>query len=75
LQLHLLQKICDYFVLFIMVVISFFTPRANEDQLQGLTYFSQSSDQIAETKASWSFWDVLTSAVVVGACVLFYIYF
>jgi SSS family solute:Na+ symporter len=64
-----------FFTMALMVVISFFTPRANEEQLQGLTYFSQSSDQIAETKASWSFWDVLTSAVVVAACVLFYIYF
>ncbi len=64
-----------FFTMALMVVISFFTPRAGEEQLQGITYFSQSPEQIAETKASWSYWDILTSAVVVAVCVLFYIYF
>jgi len=40
-----------------------------------LTYFSQSKEQRAETRASWSAWDIVTSAVVVGLCVAFYIYF
>jgi len=64
-----------FFTMALMVIISFFTPRAGEEQLQGITYFSQSPDQIAETKASWSYWDIVTSAVVVAVCVLFYIYF
>jgi solute:Na+ symporter, SSS family len=59
----------------IMVVVSFFTPRAGEEQLQGLTYFSQTPEQIAETRSSWTTWDVITSLVVVGICVAFYIYF
>lgn len=64
-----------FFTMAAMVVISFFTPKAGEKQLQGLTYFSQSPEQIAETRNSWSGWDVFTSAVVVAACVGFYIYF
>ena len=63
------------FTILLMVVISFFTPKATIEQLQGLTYFSQSKEQRAETKASWSSWDILTSVVVVGLCVAFYIYF
>ncbi|NTV83757.1 MAG: sodium/solute symporter [Bacteroidales bacterium] len=59
----------------VMVLISFFTPKAGEEQLQGLTYFSQSPEQIAETRASWSMIDVFTSLVVVAVCVGFYIYF
>jgi solute:Na+ symporter, SSS family len=59
----------------IMVVISLFTPKAGAEQLQGLTYFSQTPEQIAETRASWSKTDVLTSLVVVAVCVVFYIYF
>lgn len=59
----------------IMVVISLFTPRAEKEQLQGLTYFSQSPEQIAETRASWSKMDVFTSLLVVAVCVVFYIYF
>jgi solute:Na+ symporter, SSS family len=64
-----------FFTMAAMVVISFFTPKAGEKQLQGLTYFSQSPEQIAETKNSWTVWDVITSAVVVAVCVAFYVYF
>jgi SSS family solute:Na+ symporter len=64
-----------FFTMALMVVISMFTPKANEQQLQGLTYFSQSTEQIEETRKSWSYWDVLTSIAVVGVCVAFYIYF
>jgi SSS family solute:Na+ symporter len=63
------------FTILLMVVISFFTPKATIEQLQGLTYFSQSKEQRAETRSSWSSWDILTSLVVVGLCVAFYIYF
>jgi SSS family solute:Na+ symporter len=58
-----------------MVVISFFTTKANDEKLQGITYFSQSTAQKAETRASWNYWDVVTSAGVVAVCILFYIYF
>jgi SSS family solute:Na+ symporter len=59
----------------LMVVISFFTPKAGEQQLQGLTYFSQSPEQMAETRKSWSAVDIITSLIVLGACIAFYIYF
>jgi len=59
----------------IMVVVSMFTPKAGTEQLQGLTYFSQSPEQMAETRNSWSAIDVVTSLIVVGICVAFYIYF
>jgi solute:Na+ symporter, SSS family len=59
----------------IMVIISLFTPGAGKEQLQGLTYFSQTPEQIAETRASWTKTDVFTSLVVVAVCVVFYIYF
>jgi SSS family solute:Na+ symporter len=58
-----------------MVVISFFTPKAGEDQLQGLTYFSQSSQQMQETRESWSAVDIVTSLIVLGACIAFYVFF
>jgi solute:Na+ symporter, SSS family len=59
----------------IMVVISMFTPRAGEQQLQGITYFSQSPEQIRETRESWNMLDIITSLVVVAVCVVFYLYF
>ena len=64
-----------FFTMALMVVISFFTPKAGEKQLQGITYFSQSPEQMEETRKSWNAWDVVTTLVVLGACVAFYIYF
>jgi SSS family solute:Na+ symporter len=64
-----------FFTMLLMVVISMFTPKATEKQLQGLTYFSQSPEQIKETRDSWSIGDVITSLIVVAVCVAFYIYF
>jgi SSS family solute:Na+ symporter len=64
-----------FFTMGAMVLISFFTPKANDKQLQGLTYFSMSPEQISETRNSWNLWDVLTSAVVIVFCIAFYIHF
>jgi len=64
-----------FFTMIIMVVISFFTKNASVEQLQGITYFSQSKEQKLETKASWSWIDIVTSIIVVGLCVAFYIHF
>jgi solute:Na+ symporter, SSS family len=63
------------FTMLLMAVISFFTPKAEASQLQGLTYFSQSPEQKKETRASWSTIDIITSLIVLGACIAFYIYF
>ncbi|KAA6324907.1 sodium:solute symporter, partial [termite gut metagenome] len=49
--------------------------KASDEKLQGITYFSRSTAQKAETRASWNYWDVVTSAGVVAVCILFYIYF
>jgi SSS family solute:Na+ symporter len=64
-----------FFTMGAMVLISFFTPKANDKQLQGLTYFSMSPEQILETRNSWNLWDVLTSAVVIVFCIAFYVHF
>jgi SSS family solute:Na+ symporter len=64
-----------FFTMALMVVISLFTPKAGEQQLQGITYFSQSAEQKLETRNSWNAWDVVTTLIVFGACVAFYIYF
>jgi len=64
-----------FFTILLMIVISFFTPKAREEQLQGLTYFSQTSEQMRETRESWSTIDIVTTLIVVAACVVFYIYF
>ena len=59
----------------VMAVVSTFTEKATVEQLQGITYFSQSPEQIAETRSSWSKWDVVNTVVVLGICIAFYVYF
>jgi SSS family solute:Na+ symporter len=63
------------FIILMMVMVSFFTPQANEEKLKGITFATQSAEQKAETKRSWNWVDVLTSAGVVLICALFYWYF
>ncbi len=64
-----------FFTMLLMVAISFFTPKATVEQLQGLTFFSQSPEQVKETRESWSAIDVITTIMVLGICVAFYLYF
>jgi SSS family solute:Na+ symporter len=63
------------FIILVMVATSFFTSQASEEKLKGITFATQSPEQRAETKVSWSWVDILMSAGVVLICVLFYIYF
>jgi SSS family solute:Na+ symporter len=64
-----------FFIVLIMVIASFVTPKAGEEQLKGITFATQSAEQRAETGKSWSYWDVLSSIGIVAICVAFYIYF
>ncbi len=64
-----------FFTMAVMIIVSFFTPAASEEQIKNLTYFSQTPEQMREIKESWSKWDVVTSLIVVALCVAFYIYF
>ena len=64
-----------FFTMALMVVISFFTKPAGEEQLQGYTYFSQTHEQRIETRTSYTKWDVINSVIVVALCVAFYVYF
>jgi SSS family solute:Na+ symporter len=61
--------------LLIIFVVSFFTERANEAKLVGLTYFSSTPEQRAKTRASYNKWDVINSLVIIGVILAFYIYF
>ncbi|HVN57052.1 MAG TPA: sodium:solute symporter [Bacteroidales bacterium] len=63
------------FTMALMFGISFFTPKPDQASIQGITFFSRTPEQIAESKASWSKWDVVNSVAVLGICIAFYIYF
>ncbi len=63
------------FCMAVVVVVSRFTERAPDAQIQGLTFGSVTAEQKAITRASWNGWDVFHTAMIIGITVAFYIYF
>jgi len=55
--------------------VSMFTKPASDEQIRGLTFGSTTPEQKAATRASWNYWDVIHTSIILGFTVLFYIYF
>ncbi len=63
------------FTCVLIFVVSAYTPKATDEQLQGLTYSTISAEQNAELHAGVSVWDVVGSAGVLAIVAAIYIYF
>ncbi len=69
-------EIALFFVIIaLMIVVSFFTTSADPAKIQGLYLGSATAEQRALTRASWSKWDVINSAIIIAFIIAFYIYF
>jgi SSS family solute:Na+ symporter len=64
-----------FIVILLMVIVSFFTKAADPSKIQGLYIGSATAEQRAITRASWSKWDVINSAIIICFIIAFYIYF
>ncbi len=62
-------------VILLMIIVSFFTTAADPAKIQGLYLGSATAEQKALTRASWSKWDVINSAIIITFIIAFYIYF
>ena len=62
-------------VIALMIIVSFFTKAVDPAKIQGLYFGSASAEQRAITRASWSRWDVINSAIIIAFIIGFYIYF
>lgn len=60
------------FIMLMMVVVSFFTPKPTSKQIEFITF---TGDYKALIKKSWDKWDVIASLGVVILCTAFYYYF
>ena len=60
------------FIMGLMVVVSFFTPKPTALQVEAITFTDGYMKQI---RKSWDKWDVIASLGVVALCALFYWYF
>ena len=63
------------FAAILIVVGSMLTPAPSEEKLVGLTYGTITSQQRAETRASWNKWDVIATAGVLVMILATYAYF
>jgi SSS family solute:Na+ symporter len=63
------------FCIAVMIVVSLFTPAKSAEELAGLTYSAVTPEQAQEVRESWTTWDVVNTAVIVGIIVLCYVVF
>jgi SSS family solute:Na+ symporter len=64
-----------FIVIAAMVIISYFTERKDPNSIIGLTIGSASAEQRAETRASYNYWDIINSAIIITIILIFYAYF
>jgi SSS family solute:Na+ symporter len=60
------------FIMLMMVVVSFFTPKPTAKQIEFITF---TGDYKTLIRNSWNKWDVIASLGVVILCAAFYMYF
>jgi SSS family solute:Na+ symporter len=68
------------FLLFVFTCVLIFavsavTPQASPEQLAGLTYGSVTKEQNAATRASFGFWEIFHTGVILAIIAGIYIYF
>jgi SSS family solute:Na+ symporter len=59
----------------VMVLVSYMTPPPNYDQIKGLTFATATTEDRANTRASWNWREVGGSLVVMAFIIGAYIYF
>ena len=62
-------------VIISMVIISYFTKPKDPLIISGLVLGTASAKQKAETRASYNYWDVINSAIIITIILVFYAYF
>jgi SSS family solute:Na+ symporter len=69
------EVILFFLVIVLMIIISYFTPKADPVAIKGLYVGSASAEQKALTRASWNNWDLFFSGIIIAVIVAFYAYF
>ena len=59
----------------VIIVVSLCTKAPDEKKIQGLVFGTSTPEQIAATRASWNYWDVIHTIIIIGITVAFYAYF
>jgi solute:Na+ symporter, SSS family len=59
----------------VMLAVSYATAAPSLEQIKGLTYGTVTDEQRRQSRTSWSWWDVFTSAMVLAGIATAYLYF
>ena len=59
----------------VVILVSLVTEAPDEKKIQGLVFGTSTPEQIAATRASWNYWDIIHTIIILGITVAFYIYF
>jgi len=62
-------------VIILMIIISYFTKKKDPDALAGLTLATTTGEMYKETRASYNYWDIINSVIIIIAILVFYVYF
>jgi solute:Na+ symporter, SSS family len=60
-----------FLVIISMVIISYFTKPKDPLVISGLTLGTASKEQIAETRASYNYWDIINSVIIITIILVF----
>jgi len=69
------EVILFFVVIVLMIIISYFTPKADPAAIRGLYVGSVSAEQKAVIKASYNNWDLFFSGLIIVVIISFYVYF
>jgi SSS family solute:Na+ symporter len=64
-----------FLVIVSMVIISYFTKPKDPLVISGLTLGTASKEQMAEVRASYNYWDIINSVIIITIILVFYAYF
>jgi len=69
------EVILFFVVIVLMILISYFTPKADPMAIKGLYVGSATAEQKALTRASYNNWDLFFSGLIIAVIISFYAYF
>jgi len=64
-----------FFIILVIIAVSYFTKRKDEALIRGLYFGSATAEEKAITRASWNYWDIIHTLIIIGVITVFYIYF
>ena len=63
------------FCCLVCIIVSLFTKKPSEEQIQGLCFGTSTPEQKQKSRASWNKWDIIHTVIILSITVAFYIYF